>query len=64
VKANIVNIVLFSDHTWFVADDYKQAVEFFDGHKWNESILGKLGVKKYALFITTSNSVYFDEKIR
>ena len=58
------NIVLFSDHTWFVVDDYKQAVKFFDEHNWNESVLGKLGAKKYALFITASNSVYFNEKVR
>ena len=64
MKANIVNIVLFSDHTWFVADDYKQAVEFFDKYKWNESMLKKLDVKKYAFFITTSKTKYFDEKVR
>ena len=64
MKTNIISIVLFSDHTWFVVDDYKQAVEFFDKYKWNESMLRKLGVKKYALFITASNSVYFNEKVR
>lgn len=64
MKVNIINIVLFSDHTWFVVDDYKQAVEFFDRHKWDENVLRNLSVKKYAFFITVSNTKYFDDKVR
>ena len=57
------NFILFSDHVWYLVDDFNQAKEFFKVQKWKENVLNNLQCNKYAFFITSTNSVYMDERM-